>query len=384
VKIAPGYAGTTAHVLDASRAVGVVSSLLDPKRRVVFDADNRTEQGRLRDLYQAKVARPLTPLAEASTRRPVRTWRQEDIAVPSVLGRHVLDDVALAELVPYIDWRFFFSAWELPAKFPQVLEDPTYGEAARDLYAAAQAMLARLVDERLIRARGVYGFWPAQSDGDDIVLYRDETRTAQACRFPMLRRQAGEPFLCLADFVAPHDSGVHDYVGAFAVTAGVGAEGLAAHFEGEHDDYSAIIVKALADRLAEAFAERLHERARREWGYETGPAFEQAALLREAYRGIRPAFGYPACPDHTDKRTLFALLDAPAVGITLTEHGAMLPAASVSGIYLAHPQARYFSVGRIGRDQVAAYAVRKGMSVSEVERWLGQNLGYDPRASVAA
>jgi 5-methyltetrahydrofolate--homocysteine methyltransferase len=206
----------------------------------------------------------------------------------------------------------------------------------------------------------------------------------EACRFPMLRRQTGEPFLCLADWVAPRDSGISDYVGAFAVTAGIGADVLAAGFETARDDYSAIIAKALADRLAEAFAELLHERARREWGYETGPRLAQDTLLREQYRGIRPAFGYPACPDHTDKQALFSLLDAEAIGITLTEHGAMLPAASVSGIYLAHPDARYFSVGRIGRDQVVDYAARKRMSLAEVERWLAPNLGYDPTRSAAA
>ncbi len=384
VKVAPAYPGTTVHVLDASRAVGVVSSLIDPVRRASFDRDNRAEQTRMRDLHQAKAARPLVPFADAVARRPPRTWRQADVAEPSFTGRRVLDSVPLAELVPYIDWRFFFAAWELPAKFPQVLDDPTYGESARDLYGAAQALLVRIVDEGLVTASGVYGFWPAQSDGDDVVLYRDESRTAEACRFPMLRRQSGEPFLSLADYVAPRDSGVRDWVGAFAVTAGIGADALAQRFERERDDYSAIIAKALADRLAEAFAEWLHARVRREWGYESGAQPDLAALLREDYRGIRPAFGYPACPDHSDKQTLFALLGAADAGISLTEHGAMLPAASVSGIHLAHPDARYFSVGRIGRDQVEAYAARKRMSVAEVERWLAPNLGYDPRASAAA
>jgi 5-methyltetrahydrofolate--homocysteine methyltransferase len=384
VKIAPAYPGTTVHVLDASRAVGVVSSLIDPKRRAAFDAANRTEQGRMRDVYADKVARPIVPFADASARRPARTWGPGDVATPAFLGRRTLDPFPLAELVPYIDWRFFFTAWELPGRFPEVLDDPVYGETARDLYGAAERLLARMVGERLVTARGVYGFWPAQSDGDDVVLYTDESRSAEACRFPMLRRQAGEPFLSLADFVAPRASGVHDYVGAFAVTAGIGADVLARQFERERDDYSAIIVKALADRLAEAFAELLHERARREWGTETGPRLSQRALLREQYRGIRPAFGYPACPDHSEKTSLFGLLDPGAVGITLTEHGAMLPAASVSGLYFGHPDARYFSVGRIGRDQVEDYARRKGMAVEQVERWLAPNLAYDPRATVAA
>jgi 5-methyltetrahydrofolate--homocysteine methyltransferase len=384
VKIAPAYTGTTVHVLDASRAVGVVSTLLDGARRATFDGTNRTEQARMRDLHAAKTARPLTSFADAVARRPTVAWRREDVPTPAFLGPRILDPFPLATLVPYIDWRFFFSAWELPAKFPQVLDDPTYGETARDLYTNARALLDRIIAEELLTARAVYGFWPAASDGDDIVLYRDESRTAEACRFPMLRRQANEPFLCLADWVAPRESGVPDHIGAFAVTAGIGTEALADRFAADHDDYSAIITKALADRLAEAFAELLHERARREWGYERGPKLDHEALLREEYRGIRPAFGYPACPDHTEKRTLFDLLDAGAVGITLTEHGAMLPAASVSGIYLGHPEARYFSVGRIGRDQVAAYAARKGMTIAEVERWLGPNLGYDPRASAAA
>jgi 5-methyltetrahydrofolate--homocysteine methyltransferase len=383
VKIAPSYPGTTVHVLDASRAVGVVSALLDPARSPAFDAENRIEQTRVRELHQAKMARPLVPFADAVARRPAVPWRQADVPAPSSIGRRVLNTVPLAELVPYIDWRFFFAAWELPAKFPQVLDDPTYGETARDLYAAAQALLTRIVDDGLVTASGVYGFWPAQSDGEDIVLYRDESRSIEACRFPMLRRQSGEPFLSLADWVAPHASGVRDWVGAFAVTAGIGADALAGRFERERDDYSAIIAKALADRLAEAFAEWLHERVRREW-YETGPQVDPTELLREDYRGIRPAFGYPACPDHSQKRALFALLDGPSVGITLTEHGAMWPAASVSGIYLAHPDARYFAVGRVGRDQVEAYAARQGIPLAEAERWLSPNLGYDPRASAAA
>jgi 5-methyltetrahydrofolate--homocysteine methyltransferase len=384
VKIAPAYEGSTVHVLDASRAVGVVSSLLDPKRRTAFDAENRREQARVRDVHAGKAARPLVPFVEAVARRPAVAWRPEDVSTPAFLGRRVLDPFPLAELVPYIDWRFFFTAWELPGRFPQVLDDPTYGATARDLFDAAQKLLRRIVDERLLTARGVYGFWPATSDGEDVVLFSDEGRATEACRFPMLRRQSGEPFASLADFVAPRGSGLRDYVGAFAVTAGIGADVLARAFEQERDDYSAIIVKALADRLAEAFAELLHERARREWGYETGPRATQEALLAEDYRGIRPAFGYPACPDHSEKAKLFRLLDASAVGMTLTEHGAMLPAASVSGLYLGHPAARYFSVGRIGRDQVGDYARRKGVSVAEVERWLAPNLGYDPRASAAA
>src|SRR5581483_6904395 len=256
VKIAPEYPGPTVHVLDASRAVGVVASLLDPTRRAEFDRANRTEQ-------------PLLPFAAAQANRPRIAWRPEDVVTPAFLGRRVVDDLPLATLVPYIDWRFFFTAWELPGKFPQVLDDPEYGKAARDLYEEARRLLAEIAARGALRARGVYGFWPAQSDGEDIVLYADESRTREQARFPMLRQQAArgnaEPHRSLADFVAPVDSGVRDYVGAFVVTAGLGADVLVARYEADHDDYRAIIVKALADRLAEAFAEWLHERMRREW-----------------------------------------------------------------------------------------------------------------------
>jgi 5-methyltetrahydrofolate--homocysteine methyltransferase len=388
VKIAPAYAAPTVHVLDASRAVGVVASLLNPVKRAQLDARNREEQTRLRDVYAQKIARPLVPLATADAQRLRLDWRAADAPVPSFLGRRVLEELPLAEVARYIDWRFFFTAWELPGKFPQVLEDPTYGEAARDLYANATRLLDRIVGEKLLRARAVYGFWPAASDGNDVVVYADASRTAEWARFRTLRQQAvkgnAEPYLALADFVAPVGSGVGDHLGAFAVTAGLGAGELVAHYEADRDDYNAILVKALADRLAEASAEWLHERARREWGYEKGEHLGLDDLLRERYRGIRPAFGYPACPDHTEKTALFALLDAPAVGITLTEHFAMLPAASVSGLYLAHPDARYFALGRIGRDQVDAYARRKGMTVGEVEKWLAPNLGYDPKAKAVA
>jgi len=387
VKIAPEYPAPTVHVLDASRAVGVVSSLLDPGRRVEFDRANRGEQARLREAHGLRAAAALLPFAAAQANRPRLTWRAEDVAAPAFLGRRVVEDLPLETLVPYVDWRFFFTAWELPGKFPQVLDDPQYGKAARDLYEEARRMLAEIAARGLLGARGVYGFWPAQSDGEDIVLYADESRTCERARFPMLRQQAArgndEPHRSLADFVAPAESGVRDHVGAFAVTAGIGADALVERYQADHDDYRAIIVKALADRLAEAFAEWLHERMRREW-YAPDERLPLEDLLKERYRGIRPAFGYPACPDHTGKRTLFELLDAPAVGITLTEHCAMLPAASVSGLCLAHPAARYFAVGRIGRDQVEAYARRRGVPIEEAERWLGPNLGYDPAAKTTA
>jgi len=288
--------------------------------------------------------------------------------------------VPVADIAPYIDWTFFFAAWDLKGRFPAILDHPQYGYAARDLYAAAQSLLDRIAQDRSLTASGVYGFWPAVSEEDDIVLYRDRERTGELVRFNLLRQQetmaSDQPNLSLADFVAPRTSPATDYLGAFAVTAGIGAGDLALAFEREHDDYSAIIVKAIADRLAEAFAAYLHARARREWGVDRGVTPEEA--IAERHRGIRPAFGYPACPDHSEKFKLFELLGAREAGIDLTEHAAMVPAASVSGLYFAHPQARYFTVGRIGDDQVASYARRKGQSTEQVERWLSSNLAYEP------
>jgi len=381
VKIAPGYTGATVHVLDASRAVGVVASLLDPAAREGFAARTREEQERLRNAHAAGVARPLVPYADARRRRLAIDFGADAVATPSFYGRRALDDLDLEELARFIDWTFLFHAWELPGKFPKILDHPRYGSAARELFENAQALLERILDEKLLRARAVYGFWPANSDGDDVVLWSDASRRAEVTRFPMLRQQRaaaeGKPLLSLADFVAPLESGVLDAVGAFAVTAGIGADALAARFESEHDDYQAIMTKALADRLAEACAEWLHLRVRREWGYARDEALSLEELIGERYRGIRPAFGYPACPDHSEKRRLFALLDAPASGITLSESCAMLPAASVSGLYFGHPAARYFTVGRIGRDQLADYAERKRMPRAEVERWLAPNLAQD-------
>jgi 5-methyltetrahydrofolate--homocysteine methyltransferase len=293
-----------------------------------------------------------------------------------------LRDFDLAEIAKFIDWTFFFSAWELRGKYPGILDNPTIGPAARELFGNGQALLQRIIDEKLLRANAVYGFWPAASVGDDIVLYQDETRDTELVRFPMLRqqrtRQGERGYLSLADFVAPEGSGVLDYVGAFAVTTGIGERELADRFEKAHDDYNSIMVKSLADRLAEAFAELLHQRVRREWGYAREEDLSNAELIAERYRGIRPAFGYPACPDHTPKGDLFKLLGAPEVGIELTESYAMMPGSSVSGMYLAHPEARYFNLGLIDRDQVADYAQRSVSSVKEVERWLSPNLGYDP------
>jgi len=382
VKIAPEYGQTTVHVLDASRAVGVVSGLLDPKQRAELDRRNGEEQERLRGIYGLRKEHKLLPYREALSNRTKIEWRVEDLPQPSFTGRRLLDDVPLESLVPYIDWTFFFSAWELKGRFPKILDHPAHGAAARELYDQARELLQRICDEKLLRARGVFGFWPAASDGDDIVLYTDESRERELMRFCMLRAQQafepGKPNRSLADWIAPAGLGLADHLGAFAVTAGLGAAELAQRFEASLDDYNAILVKALADRLAEAFAEWLHARARREWGYGQEERLTNEELIEEKYRGIRPAFGYPACPDHSEKRKLFALLEAEEIGMELTEHFAMLPAASVSGIYLAHPQARYFTVGRIGRDQVEQYARRKGIRVGEAERWLTPNLGYDP------
>jgi 5-methyltetrahydrofolate--homocysteine methyltransferase len=392
VKIAPEYHGSTVHVLDASRAVGVVAGLLDPAQRQRVDAENRRLHQNLRDVHSRKQQKPLLTYDAAVANRLELDWAAYEPPTPAFLGRRVID-VPLEALVPFIDWTFFFTAWELKGRYPRIFDHPEYGQTARELYDQATMLMQQIIDGKRIRARGVYGFWPAQRDGDDIVLFEGETgpvgnpTARELVRFPMLRQQSviadGKPNRSLADFVAPVGSGRRDYVGAFAVTAGLGAEELTREFEAQHDDYQAIIVKALADRFAEAFAEYLHAQARRDWGYGRGEQLTNEDLIDEKYRGIRPAFGYPACPDHTEKRTLFTLLDAPAIGITLTESCAMMPPASVSGLYFAHPEAKYFMVGRIGRDQVEAYARRKRMDVTEVERWLGPNLSYDP-ASVMA
>ena len=384
VKIAPQYEQSVVHVHDASRAVNVVGALLDPKQREGFDAQNRSKQDQLREIYGSQGPKKLLPYDEARANAFPIEWRADDVPQPSFTGRRIVEDLSLDTITAYIDWTFFFAAWELPGKYPAILDHPEKGEAARDLFENGQAMLRRIIDEKLIEHRGVYGFWPACSEGDDVVLFEDAERTRERLRLPMLRQQElqknGRPHHSLADFVAPGTTGIADHGGAFAVTAGVGAAELSADFEKAQDDYSSILVKSLADRLAEAYAECLHQRARRDWGYGAGESFTNQELIREKFRGIRPAYGYPACPDHTEKRSLFSLLGAPDVGIELTESCAMFPAASVSGLYLAHPEARYFTVGKLGRDQVAAYAARKEMPLAEVEGWLTPNLGYDPDA----
>jgi 5-methyltetrahydrofolate--homocysteine methyltransferase len=365
VRIAPEYSEPTLHVLDASRVVGVVSSLLDPARKQQLDAENRELQDRLREQHAEKERRPLLPLEDARANKERVPF--DDLAEPPSLGAKVVEP-QLTTLVEYIDWQFFFHAWELKGKFPAILEQP----AARELYEDAQQLLGEIIERELLQARGVYGWWPAHADGDDVVL-------ADGTRFSFLRQQSAygdsRPNRSLADYVSPDA----DHIGAFAVAIH-GADELADGYAAEHDDYRAIMVKALADRLAEAFAEYLHEVVRRAW-YEPDEQLSTEELVAERFRGIRPAFGYPACPDHTEKRKLFDLLDAEtAAGISLTETFAMTPAAAVSGVYLAHPLARYFSVGRLGRDQVEDYAFRKGMAVEDAERWLAPNLGYEPRS----
>jgi 5-methyltetrahydrofolate--homocysteine methyltransferase len=383
VKIAPQYDAPVVHVPDASRVVDVVSSLMSGSQRAAFAAANRAEQDKLRDQYGSRRDRPTVSYEAARRNRLVLDFAHAP--TPSFTERREVD-VDLAELVPYIDWTFFFAAWELKGRFPAILDDPTHGPAARDLYDHAEKLLARIVSGRLLRARGVYGFWPAHSDNDDIVLFNDagaerSSGRRERTRFPMLRQQEviadDKPNRSLADFVAPAESGLTDYIGAFAVTAGLGVDELVRRFEREHDDFSAIIAKALADRLAEAFAEYLHAEARRAWGIERAPLTHDE-LLAEKYQGIRPAIGYPACPDHTEKGRLFDLLDARRIGMDLTESYAMTPPASVSGLYFWHPHARYFVIQRVGRDQIESYAARKDAPVADVERWLRPVLAYEP------
>jgi 5-methyltetrahydrofolate--homocysteine methyltransferase len=369
------------HVLDASRAVNTVAALLDPVQREALDAENRAEQETLRQRHARGPIRPLTSYADANRARP--TLDHGDRARPPFLGREVVTP-DLARVSEYIDWTFFFTAWELKGRFPQILEHPKYGEAARDLWAQAQKLLSQILEDERLQPKGVRGFWPARSEGNDIVLFTDEAMTEELARFPMLRQQRQQKgdaaHLCLADYVAP--DGV-DHVGAFAVTCGHGVAEWVAELEAEHDDFSAIMVRALADRLAEAFAEMLHEDTRREWGHPDGHKLTVEELIAEKYRGIRPAFGYPACPDHTLKPDLFRILAAEEAGMGLTESFAMTPAASVSGLYLAHPESRYFSIGKVGRDQVADYAARMGKSVAEVEKSLSTVLGYEPAEAAA-
>ena len=385
VKIAPRYTAPVVHVLDASRAVGVAANLLSDVLRPDFVA---RVAGEFQEIRRTRAERPagarVAPLAEARAARLVLQNGTARPVRPAFLGIRTFDPYPLTELVERIDWTPFFQTWELPGHFPTILTDPATRAAASALFRDAQVLLEQICRGDLLTAKGVVGFWPANSVGDDIEIYRDESRTRTLAIVPTLRQQmarapgGARANLALADFLASRESGGPDFLGGFAVTTGHGLDAIVAEFARAHDDYSAILAKALADRLAEAFAERLHERVRRElWGYAPDEALDNAALIREQYQGIRPAPGYPACPDHTEKRTLFELLDATRVtGIRLTESYAMLPAAAVSGWYFWRPEARYFGVGKIGRDQVEDYARRKGMPIAEVERWLAPHLGY--------
>jgi 5-methyltetrahydrofolate--homocysteine methyltransferase len=382
VKIAPHYSEPVVHVLDASRAVPVTTSLLSEEGKPEFVAKHRAEYEALRKAHAAP-RRAVVPLETARERRTPIEWRAENLARPAFLGVRVLEDFPLATLREFIDWSPFFHTWELKGVYPRILEDEKQGEQARQIFAEGNALLDRIVKEKLLRARGVYGFFAANATGDDVELYTDEGREKVLTRVHFLRQQSdregNEPCRCLADFVAPKETGLADSIGAFAVTSGFGLKELCDQFRAAHDDYNAIMAEAIADRLAEAFAECLHKRAREEWGYGRGEKLSSDELIHEKYRGIRPAPGYPACPDHTEKGTLWKLLDVKKnAGIELTESFAMWPGSSVSGFYLAHPASRYFSLGKIGRDQAEDYARRKGMSVAEVERWLGPNLNYEP------
>jgi 5-methyltetrahydrofolate--homocysteine methyltransferase len=390
VKIDPEYAGAVAYVKDASRAVGVCQSLATPEQRAEYTRKLKADHAERREQHKGrKVKAPAFTLAEARANRFRCDWTAYRPPVPRMSGVRRFEDVPLEELVRYIDWMPFFNAWEFAGRFPDILTDPVVGEAASNLYADARRMLKEMIAGRWTRASAVIGFFPANSVDDDIEVYADESRRETLYRLHHLRQQkpkpAGQPHYALADFVAPRDCGVQDWIGAFAVTAGTGLDDKVREFEARHDDYGSIMLKALADRLAEALAERMHERVRREfWGYAPEERFTSDQLVREEYRGIRPAPGYPACPDHTEKATLWRMLDVERnAGIRLTESFAMYPTAAVSGWYFSHPQARYFQVGKIDADQVADYARRKGITLAEAERWLAPIIGYESRGRVA-
>jgi len=382
VKIAPHYSEPVVHVLDASRAVPVTTSLLSDEGKPEFVAQHRADYEAVRKAHAAPRL-SVVSLETARARRTPIAWRAEDLAVPAFTGVRVLDNFPLARLREFIDWSPFFHTWELKGIYPRIFDDEKQGAQARQIFMEANSLLDVIIEKNLIAARAVYGFFPANAVGDGVELYTDDTRTEVLERFHFLRQQSNregsEPCRSLADFIAPKETGLPDYIGGFAVTSGICLKELCDRFRAEHDDYNAIMAEAIADRLAEAFAECLHKRVRDEWGYGCDERLSKAELIQEKYRGIRPAAGYPACPDHTEKGALWRLLDVQAnTGIQLTESFAMWPGSSVSGLYFAHPQSRYFSLGKIDRDQVADYHERKGMSVAEVERWLGPNLNYDP------
>jgi 5-methyltetrahydrofolate--homocysteine methyltransferase len=382
VKIAPHYSEPVVHILDASRAVPVTTSLLSDVGKSAFVAQHRADYEALRKSYSAPKLTVVSLEAARKRRTPI-DWRAEDLPTPAFTGVHVLDNFPLATLRDFIDWTPFFHTWELKGVYPRIFEHPEYGAQARQIFAEANALLDVIIEKKLITARGVYGFFPANAVGDDVELYTDCNRKSVLDRFHFLRQQSNkegsEPCRSLGDFIAPKEKGLADHIGAFAVTSGIGLKELCDGFRAKHDDYNAIMAEAVADRLAEAFAECLHKRVRCEWGYGCNEGLAIADILQEKYRGIRPAPGYPACPDHTEKGSLWRLLNVQAnTGMQITESYAMWPGSSVSGLYFAHPESRYFSLGKIDRDQVADYSERKGMCVAEVERWLGQNLNYDP------
>jgi 5-methyltetrahydrofolate--homocysteine methyltransferase len=377
------------HVLDASRAVGVVSALLSSSQRDEFVENNRLELERARLAHEKKKpSKPLLSLEASRERHFPTDWKSVDIPVPAFTGTKTIDEMPLKEIAGYIDWSPFFHAWEIRGRFPALLDDPEIGPRCRELFADATKLLDRLIGEKLVHGKAVYGFFPANAVGDDIELYTDDSRTKVLTTIHTLRQQMDKPAdqfnYALADFIAPKSSGRADYFGAFALTAGLGVDEIARAYEADHDDYNAIMTKALADRLAEASAEWLHRQARIEWGYGRDEQLSNEDLIKEKYRGIRPAPGYPACPDHTEKRILFDLLQAEKEArIFLTENFAMHPASSVSGFYFAHPEAKYFGVGMIGRDQVEDYSRRTGMDVPTVEKWMAPSLNYDPEKEAA-
>jgi 5-methyltetrahydrofolate--homocysteine methyltransferase len=382
VKIAPHYSEPVVHVLDASRAVPVTTSLLSDDGKDEFISRHRAEYEALRKSHSAPRAKMVSIEVARARRTPIE-WRVEDLAVPEFTGVRVLDNFPLATLREFIDWTPFFHTWGLKGVYPRILEHEERGEQARQIFTEGNALLDKIIANKMMTARGVYGLFPANAVGDDVELYTNCTRKEVLGRFHFLRQQADregtEPCRSLSDFIAPKESGLHDFIGGFAVTSGIGLKEVCDQFRADNDDYNAIMAEALADRLAEAFAECLHKRVRDEWGYGRSEGLNNADLIQEKYRGIRPAAGYPACPDHTEKGPLWRLLDVQAnTGMLITESFAMWPGSSVSGLYFAHPESRYFSLGKIDRDQVVDYHKRKGMSVAEVERWLGQNLNYDP------
>jgi 5-methyltetrahydrofolate--homocysteine methyltransferase len=376
VKIAPNYSGASVHVLDASRSVGVCSTLLNADKKDSYISELKAEYAQSRETHlQKQLEKPYTSLADSRAQKPTINWEEYTPTKPAFLGTKVFDNFDLEELVPYIDWTPFFHTWELRGAYPRILSDEIVGTEATNLFADAQKLLKRIVAEKRFTAKGVIGFWEAHAQGDDVIL-EDGTK------LHFLRQQAekpaGEPYYCLADFIAPQTSEKTDYIGAFAVSTGFGCDELAQEFEAQQDDYHSIMTKALADRLAEAFAEKMHELVRTQyWGYAPNEGLDKEALIKEKYQGIRPAPGYPACPDHTEKTMLFNLLQAQKnTGITLTESLAMYPTAAVSGYYFAHPQARYFGLGKITQEQVSDYAQRKNCSIEEAARWLSPNLAY--------